>query len=190
MKQHKIATYLSLGLAVALFQCGCVTQTAELAATTSPASLDSAATTALNNLYANNPSAKTLGRKALAILVFPDVLKGGLMWGAEIGNGTLLENGRPVGHYNIAAASYGLQAGIQTFGYALFLMNDSAIAYLNKTAGLELGVGPSIVVVDQGMARTLSTSTLSADIYAFVFDQSGLMAGAGLQGSKITRVNL
>ena len=60
--------------------------------------------------------------------------------------------------------------------------------YLNNSGGWEVGVGPSIVVVDEGMARSLSTTTLQNDIYAFVFDQSGLMAGAGLQGSKITRV--
>lgn len=176
--------------ALALLQSGCATQTAELAATTSPASLDSSASTALQNLYANNPAAKTLGQKATAVLVFPDVVKGGLMWGAEVGNGTLFQNGKPAGHYNIAAASYGLQAGMQTFGYAMFLMNDAALAYLNKTEGFEVGVGPSIVVVNAGVARTISTSTLGSDFYAFIFDQSGLMAGAGLQGSKITRVHL
>jgi len=35
----------------------------------------------------------------------------------------------------------------------------------------------------------LSTSTIRDDIYAFIFDQKGLMAGLGLQGSKITRMN-
>jgi len=181
---------LSLSIALALSQCGCITQTAALAQTTSPTSLDSAANTALQNLYASNPAAKKLGGKARAILIFPDVLKGGLVWGAEIGNGALLQKGQPPGYYNVAAASYGLQAGMQTFAYALFLMNDSALTYLHTTHGLEVGVGPSVVVVDQGMARTISTTTLSADIYAFVFDQSGLMAGAGLQGSKITPVHL
>jgi hypothetical protein len=65
---------------------------------------------------------------------------------------------------------------------------DAAMTYLHNTDGWEVGVGPSIVVVDQGMARTLTTTTLQSDIYAFVFDQSGLMADAGLQGSKITRI--
>jgi lipid-binding SYLF domain-containing protein len=67
-------------------------------------------------------------------------------------------------------------------------MNDSAMAYLNNSGGWEVGIGPSIVVVDEGMAKSMSTTTLQKYSYAFVFDQSGLMAGAGLQGSKITRV--
>ena len=81
-----------------------------------------------------------------------------------------------------------MQAGVQSFGYAMFLMTESAVEYLRTTSGFELGVGPSIVVVDAGMANTLSTSTLKSDIYAFTFGQTGLMAGLGLQGTKITKV--
>jgi len=67
-------------------------------------------------------------------------------------------------------------------------MTNSALAYLNKSGGWELGTGPSIVVVDTGMAKSLTTTTLRKDIYAFFFSQRGLMAGLGLQGSKITRI--
>ncbi len=188
MNLTRLLALISVASSLALIQCGCMTTDPSALPGPSPASVDDAATTALRNLYANNPAAKTLAGKALAVLVFPDVLKGGFIWGAETGNGVMRQNGRTVGYYNITAASYGLQAGLQTFGYAMFLMNDSAMAYLRNTDGFEIGVGPSIVVVDQGMARSISTTTLSADIYAFVFDQSGLMAGAGLQGSKITRI--
>jgi lipid-binding SYLF domain-containing protein len=87
------------------------------------------------------------------------------------------------------AASYGLQAGVQTFGYALFLMNQKALAYLEESAGWEIGVGPSLVVVDKGTAAALTTTTARSDVYAFFFDQRGLMAGIGLQGTKITRIH-
>jgi lipid-binding SYLF domain-containing protein len=188
MKLNSITTFISSALGLALLHCGCVTDPGVGLGTNNAAQADTAATAALQNLYASRPAAKALGRKAKAILIFPDVVKGGFMWGGEIGNGVLRQNGRTTGYYNITAASYGLQAGIQSFGYALFLMNDSAMTYLNNTGGWELGVGPSIVVVDEGMAKSISTTTLQNDIYAFVFDQSGLMAGTGLQGSKITRV--
>ena len=87
------------------------------------------------------------------------------------------------------AASYGLQVGVQKFGYALFLMNDKALAYLDKSAGWEIGVGPSVVVVDQGKAKTMTSTTLWDDVYAFIFSQKGLMAGLGIQGSKITKTS-
>lgn len=81
-----------------------------------------------------------------------------------------------------------IKAGAQSFGYALFLMTDDAMNYLKNSDGWEIGVGPSVVVVDAGVARSLTTSTAKEDIYAFFFDQKGLMAGLGLQGSKITRI--
>ncbi len=86
------------------------------------------------------------------------------------------------------AASYGLQAGAQTSGYAMFLMNDSALDYLKKSQGWEVGVGPTVVVMDEGLAKSLTTSTAKDDIYAFIFGQKGLMAGLSLQGSKITQI--
>ncbi len=67
-------------------------------------------------------------------------------------------------------------------------MNQGALKYLDKSAGFEIGVGPSVVVVDQGVATKFSSTTLTQDVYAFIFNQKGLMAGLGIEGSKITRV--
>ena len=142
----------------------------------------------LAKLFASTPSARTLAQRAKGVLVFPSVVKAGFMFGAQYGDGALRRGGRTVGYYNTVAASYGLQAGIQSFGYVLFFMTDSALAYLDKSEGFELGVGPSIVVLDEGKAKSFTTSTMKDDIYAFIFDQKGLMAGLGLQGSKISRI--
>lgn len=144
---------------------------------------------ALNTLYAKNPAAKSLGAKAKGVLVFPSITKGGFMVGGQYGEGALREGNRTVGYYSSAAASYGLQAGIQKFGYALFFMTPSALDYLEKSSGWEVGVGPSIVVVDAGVAKSLTTTTAKSDVYAFFFNQKGLMAGLGLQGTKITRIH-
>ncbi len=144
---------------------------------------------ALKNLYAKNDAARLLGQKARAVLVFPNIVKAGFMFGGQMGNGVLMKQGRTAGYYNSVAASYGLQAGLQVFGYALFFMNDKALAYLDKSDGWEIGVGPSIVVVDAGVGATLNSTTITHDVYAFIFDQKGLMAGIGIQGSKITKMS-
>ena len=144
---------------------------------------------ALENLYAKNTAARLLGEKAKAVLVFPNIVKAGFMFGGQIGDGVLEKNGKVAGYYNSVAASYGLQAGIQVFGYALFFMNDSALSYLDKSDGWEIGVGPSIVVVDKGVGKSLTSTTITQDVYAFIFDQKGLMAGLGIQGSKITKIS-
>jgi lipid-binding SYLF domain-containing protein len=155
----------------------------------SAAQIDRDADAALRTLYETMPAARALAEKAKGILVFPNIVKAGFVVGAQYGDGALLKGGKTVGYYNIVAASYGLQAGLQSFAYVMLFMTDSALNYLENSAGFEVGVGPSIVVVDTGMARTLTTTTAQDDVYAFIFGQKGLMAGAGLQGSKITKIN-
>ncbi len=127
-------------------------------------------------------------KEAKGILVFPDIVKGGFIVGGQYGQGALIKGGKIAGYYNTVSASYGLQAGLQKYGYALFLMTDSALAYLDKSGGWELGMTPNIVVVDVGAAGGISTTTAKSDVYAFFFDQKGLMAGIGLQGTKITKI--
>jgi len=154
----------------------------------SAAEIDRDAQKALDNLYAKSPSAKTMSEKAIGILVFPGIVKGGFIVGGQYGEGVLIRDGKTVGYYNTIAASYGLQAGLQKFGYVLFFMTDSALKWIDKSEGWEIGVGPSIVVVDAGAAASMTSTTAQSDIYAFFFDQKGLMAGLGLQGTKITRL--
>lgn len=146
------------------------------------------ANAALNQLYASEPLAKMISEKATAILVFPNIVRAGFIVGGHYGEGVLLRGGRVVAHYNSVAGSFGLQAGVQSFGYVLFLTSDKVLQYLDNSDGWELGVGPTIVIVDKGMAKSLTTTTLKDDVYAFIFDQKGLMAGLGIQGSKITKL--
>jgi lipid-binding SYLF domain-containing protein len=155
----------------------------------SAASLTANGHAALTRLYATKSSALWAGRHAKAILIFPRIYKGGFMVGAQTGDGVLLERGHPTGYYNISAASFGLQAGGQAFSYALFFMKDSALAYLKKSDGWAVGSGPSLVVVDRGVATSTTSTTLTQDVIAFPFGAKGLMAGLGLEGSKITRIH-
>jgi lipid-binding SYLF domain-containing protein len=152
------------------------------------AALQRDASSALAKLTASVPAAKSLSGGAAAVLVFPKITKAGLVVGGQYGDGVLFKGGKTVGYYNTSGASYGLQAGAQQYGYAMFLMNDKAIAALDANDGFEVGAGPSVVVVDQGMAKSVTTTTAKDDIYAFIFGQKGLMGGLGVQGNKITRL--
>lgn len=150
-------------------------------------SLDRDSLAVLDKLYASEPKAKLLGEKSRAILVFPRIVKAGLVIGGQSGNGVLIEHGRIVAKYNISAGSFGLQAGAQWYSQVMFLANDYSLDYLSKSSGWSVGVGPSVVVVDSGMAKSLTTDNLNSDVYVFIFGQQGLMGGLGVQGQKITR---
>jgi lipid-binding SYLF domain-containing protein len=151
--------------------------------------LNKKAQTALQQLLKSNANARVLNAKAVAVLVFPSITKAGLMVGGQYGDGVLLSQGKPIAYYNNSGVSYGLQVGAQEFGYTLFFMKQSAISALDSTEGFEVGVGPSIVVVDEGFAKSTTSINLQDDIYAFIFNQKGLMAGLGIQGNKITKLN-
>jgi len=155
----------------------------------SAAELNREASAIMGKLFEKHPQAKMLNAKAKAVLIFPSVYKAGFMFGAQYGEGVLRKGNKTTGYYNTVAASYGLQAGAQAFGYALFFMNDSALSFFENSQGFEVGSGPSIVVLDEGTAKTATTSTLTQDVYAFIFSQKGLMGGLGLQGSKISKID-
>ncbi len=150
--------------------------------------LNSDAAQALQILYRHNPVAESISKKAKAILVFPKVIKAGLVFGGSYGEGVLMKGSHVAGYYNSVSASWGWQAGAESYAYVVFLMSDKAVKYLDRSKGWEFGVGPTVVAVDEGVAKNLSTSTLKSDAYAFVFDQQGLMASLSIEGTKISRI--
>ncbi len=184
MKTYRSVVTAALAMGVAAMW---IARPAPVLAATA-AELNRDASAALASLYASTPTAKQLAATAKGILVFPSVVKAGFMVGGLFGEGVLLKGGKAVAYYNTVAGSYGFQAGIQKYGYAMFLMHDNALQYLDRSDGWELGTGPSVVIVDQGVAGGLSTTSARDDVYAFIFNQTGLMAGLGLQGSKITKI--
>ena len=180
-KIRKTAFWIALGAAALLVPT--------FAAAESAADIDQNVNSALEALYAKSPSAKMMGDTAKGILVFPGIYKAGFIVGGQYGEGALLMKGKTAGYYNTVQASFGLQFGAQKYGYALFFMTDSVINYLNKSDGWELGAGLTIVVVDVGASGAATSTTMKSDVYAFFFNQQGLMAGPGIQGTKVSKID-
>jgi len=142
----------------------------------------------LETLYANSPQAREVAKVAKGILVFPRVKKAGFIIGGQTGDGALIINGKTMGYYRTTAISYGLQVGVQTFGYALFFLTEDDLNFLENSKGWEIGTGPTLVVADRGASGALTSTTLKKGVHAYFFNQKGLMAGLGLQGTKISKI--
>jgi len=181
LKQNIMAAAFALAAILAV-------SAASVAQAATAEDLDRDSAQALRNLTQTNRVASDISRKARAVLVFPNIVKAGLVFGGSYGEGTLMKGGRVIEYYNSVSGSWGLQAGAQSYGYVVFLMNDKAVDYLEKSSGWEIGVGPTVVVVDEGVAKNFSTSTMKDDAYAFIFNQQGLMAGISIEGTKISRI--
>ncbi|MEO1475944.1 MAG: YSC84-related protein [Pseudomonadota bacterium] len=180
----KSAIFICLGLALT----ACASQRRTAPFIENAATIERDAKAALETLISDSEAASDLAEDAVAVLVFPNIVKGGFVFGGQVGDGALLRDDEAVGYYSSVAASYGLQAGAQRYGYALMFTSEDALDYLDRSEGFEIGVGPSLVIIDQGLGRNFTSTTLRADIYAFVFNQQGLMAGGGIQGTKITPI--
>lgn len=179
------ALHNSILVVAAAFSLGALSSPADAA---TAEDLNKDASQALQTLYKTNPVAESIAKKAKAVLVFPHIVKAGLVFGGSYGEGVLTKNAHLVDYYNSVSASWGWQAGAESYGYVVFLMTDKAVKYLEKSKGWEFGVGPTVVAVNEGVAKNLSTSTLKDDAYAFIFDQQGLMASLSIEGTKISRI--
>ncbi|MEO7105915.1 MAG: lipid-binding SYLF domain-containing protein [Rhodoferax sp.] len=177
---HRIMLTTAVLLSVAAVNLPAQAATAE--------DLNQDAAQALQTLYKTHPEAERLAKAAKAVLVFPKIIKAGLVFGGSYGEGVMTKNGTLSGYYNSVSASWGWQAGAESYGYVVFLMNDKSINYMAKTKGWEIGVGPNVVMVNDGIAKNLTTSTLKDDAYAYIFDQQGLMASLSIEGTKISPI--
>jgi lipid-binding SYLF domain-containing protein len=165
---------------------GAVADRPAIAATA--AEIDAEVRLALDRLYRESPAARNLAETAKGVLVFPNIVKGGLIIGGQYGEGALRRGGRTVGYYNTVAASWGLQAGAERYSQAIFFMTDEALRYLDQSRGFEIGVDATVAVANVGAGGDLTSSTLQSPIIAFVFGEQGLMAGISIEGSKVTRI--
>lgn len=160
----------------------------DAAVAASAAELNADADQTMELLKQSEPVTQEMIDAAKGILIFPKIVKGGLLVGAASGKGVLRVDGKTEGFFQSTAVSYGLQAGVSKFGYVMFLMDDEALTYARDTQGWEVGVGPNITVADEGFARKLSSTTAHSGIYVFFVGQKGFFAGAGIEGTKISRI--
>ena len=143
---------------------------------------------ALQALYKTHAGAKALGGQAAGVLVFPKIVRAGFVVGGSGGEGVLFKKDKAHSYYSSGSASVGLQAGVQSFGYAVFFMTEKDLKDFQNSKGWDIGAAPTLVVIDAGAGKEINTMTAKKGIYAFIFNQEGLMAGIGLQGQKITRI--
>ena len=179
---------IALGTSVVLAALAPVTMASRSSAATAE-DLNRDSDQALQTLYRTNPTAEVLARHARAILIFPNIVKAGFVFGAGYGEGELRQGSKVDGYYNSFTGSWGLQAGAQSYSYVVFLMSRKAVHYIHESHGWEIGVGPTVVVVNAGIARNLSSSTLKDDAYAYIYGQQGLMAGVSIEGTKISHID-
>jgi lipid-binding SYLF domain-containing protein len=152
------------------------------------AALDKQVTTTIDKFYALSDKNQALAQKAAAVLVFPDITKGGIGIGGEHGDGTLLENGKTVGYYSISGASIGLTFGLSHHSEVILFQTPAARDKFVNGSDWSIGGDASVAVMKKGAGGDYDTQTLKKPVLAFIFGEKGLMGDASLQGAKISKV--
>ena len=174
-----------LALVVALLAALCFAPRGQAA---SGPEIDADARATLARFFAEVYSSRELANQAVAILVFPTIVKAGFGIGGEYGEGVLHIRGRTAGFYNIISGSIGFQLGAQARSVIIMFMTDTALAKFQRTDGWKVGVDGSITIIAVGAGGAVDTNSISSPLVGFIFDQKGLMYNLTLEGSKISRI--
>src|ERR1700730_4079961 len=158
-------------------------------AAASAGEINAGVSSTLDRFYRQVPGARELGARAAAILVFPTVVKAGIGFGGEYGEGAMRIGGRTAGYYNTLAASVGFQLGAQARSVIIMFMTPEALASFRRVDGWKIGVDGSVAIITIGAGASIDTDKITSPVIGFIVDPKGLMYNLTLEGSKITRIS-
>ncbi len=173
-------------LAVAALSLGVLALPVAEAAVSSRAEIDAQSREALARLKEQTSAGAELASRAAGVLVFPKILKGGLVVGGEYGEGQLRVGGVPTRYYRLASASVGFQLGVQQKSVVILFMTPESLEHFRRSKGWKAGVDASVAIATLGAGDQLDTETARKPVIAFVFSNKGLMYNLTLEGSRIT----
>src|SRR5262245_1508836 len=151
--------------------------------------IDREANHTLHSFVNQVSGARELANKAAGILVFPSVIKAGIGFGGEYGEGIMLNKDRVAGYYNLISGSFGFQLGVQERSVIIMFMTQDALNQFDRTAGWKVGVDGSVAIITVGIGGSIDTDKITQPVIGFIIDQKGLMYNLTLEGSKISRIN-
>jgi lipid-binding SYLF domain-containing protein len=176
-------------LCVALVMVTALVATPRASEAASAAAIEADANETLHSFVRQVPGARELASKAVGILVFPSVIKAGIGFGGEYGEGILLNQQRVVGYYNLISASFGFQLGVQQRSVIIMFMTRDALDGFEARAGWKVGVDGSVTIITVGVGGAIDSDKVVSPVIGFILDQKGLMYNLTLEGSKISRID-
>lgn len=151
--------------------------------------IDTGVDSTLSRLYVEAKGSRELVASARGVLIFPSVMDAAFILGGQYGEGSLRVEGHTVGYYSTATGSVGWQAGAQSRAIVFLFMTEESLKRFRGIDGWSAGGDASVAILKIGANGNVDTSTASGQVDAFVLTNGGLMAGASLEGTKVTRLN-
>ncbi len=194
MNTARLISITALAAAAALAGCSTTASVTKPAEGGTPSTaesrhaVDASYQETLERLYASNPGSRELVGKARGVLVFPRVISAGLVVGGAYGEGQLREHGHVEGYYRTTTGSVGWQIGAQSRALVFLFMTEDALERFKAGHGWSGGVDASVALLTVGANGAVDANAARAPTLAFVMTNAGIMAGATLEGTKVTRI--
>ena len=195
MQTARLLSLVALAASAALAGCSTtasVTKPAEGGGASTAESrhaVDASYQETLDRLYASNAGSRELVAKARGVLVFPRVISAGLVVGGAYGEGQLREHGHIEGYYRTTTGSVGWQIGAQSRALVFLFLTEDALQRFKASHGWSGGVDASVALLTVGANGAIDANADRAPTVAFVMTNAGIMAGATLEGTKVTRID-
>jgi lipid-binding SYLF domain-containing protein len=152
--------------------------------------IDASVDSALSTLYQQVPDSRDLAGRAAGVLVFPNVMEAGFVFGASRGQGALRVGGKTVSYHATTSGSFGLQAGAQSTAVFVLFMTQDALQRFQNSRGWTVGADASVTLITAGANAQITTATAQQPVIGYVLSNRGLMAGVTLDGARVTQLNL
>ena len=191
MNLRSIGLAVALGLgSIAMVGCTTTPKGAEASGPTARAAMDRDVDATLSRLYSTVPGTREMVQRSAGVLVFPAVVGGSFVVGAEYGKGALREGGTTTGYYSTTAGSIGFQAGGQSKAVVYVFNTRDALNKFTASNGWTAGADATVAVGKVGANGSVDTQTIQQPVASFVLTNVGLEAGAAVGAAKISRITI
>ena len=191
LQLRSIGLAIAVGLgSVAMIGCTTTPPGSEASGPSERAAMEKNVDATLSRLYTTVPGSREMLQRAAGVLVFPSVVGGSFVVGAEYGRGALREGGRTTGYYSTTAGSVGLQAGGQSKAVVYVFNTQEALQKFKSSKGWTAGADATVAVGKVGANGSVDTQTVQQPVSRFILTNEGLEAGASVGAAKINHISL
>lgn len=127
--------------------------------------------------------------QAAGVLIFPRVIKVGVVIGGETGEGALRVRGQTIDYYRTIGGSFGFQLGAQAKSIIIAFMTKESLDKFLNSEGWKIGIDGSVALIDMGAGKTIDSHNIKDPVVGFIFGSKGLMYNLTLEGTKISKLD-
>jgi lipid-binding SYLF domain-containing protein len=129
-----------------------------------------------------NRALHEISQKSIAQIVFPKVIKAGLFVGANYGEGFLVKDGQVIKLVDLKGGNFGLQAGAQSYSQVTYILSEARYQAILQNNRMSLNGSISYGLRGQLQNSRLSSDSFKGDLFTVVFNETGTVYGASLEG--------